>query len=303
MSKPALCRILLILSAALLPGPARTAVIEGVVRAADGGIVAGALVTLTSEDRLFAETVYSDSGGAFRLETSQAGFLTLRVRKPYFADESRNLDITAGGTIELVIFGGVVPGILGGLVYLGVRRWVAGFGPFRGLAFGLFLLAALGWAVIQGDNPDFPRLGSPLLNIGMFALIYVLFGLLVAPLHDWMERALPRPSRSMRGLGSLGIQAFGLLLALEVVVGAVGNGFGESENIRPYVMLVSAYLLVAVPVAGAFLARGAGRFQRLSDLRGQRGWLMAAMVVVALPVGLGAVLDMQAVSDIFQASR
>lgn len=85
------------------------------------------------------------------------------------ADETVG-EITAGGTIFLAILG-VGAGALGGLLYLGVRRWLADAGPGRGLVFGLLLLATFGSAIIEVDNPDFHRFGPPLLNISMFAAI------------------------------------------------------------------------------------------------------------------------------------
>ena len=90
--------LVLALSLNLLPGPAAAAVIEGTVRAGSKGAVTGALITLTSEDGIFAETVYSDANGAFRLATEQSGFLALRVRKPYFADALHDLEVAAGQT-------------------------------------------------------------------------------------------------------------------------------------------------------------------------------------------------------------
>ena len=52
-------------------------------------------------------------------------------------------EITAGGTVFLILFGGFM-GVIGGLIYAGLRPWVAGTGRFRGLVFGVFLLATLG---------------------------------------------------------------------------------------------------------------------------------------------------------------
>ena len=88
----------LLLSLGLLPHAAAAAVIEGTVRAGGKDAVAGALVTLTSEDGVYAETVYSNAAGAFRLATEQSGFLNLRVRKPNFADAIRDLEVTADQT-------------------------------------------------------------------------------------------------------------------------------------------------------------------------------------------------------------
>ena len=72
------------------------------------------------------------------------------------------------------------------------------FAP-TGLVFGVLLLAVLGSA-IEGDNFDFYVFGPRTLNVAMFASLFILFGLLVAPLFDFVNRALPAP-RSARSSG------------------------------------------------------------------------------------------------------
>jgi hypothetical protein len=83
---------------------ADAAVVEGHVRG-PGGPLAGAMVTVTSTDGLYAETVYSDTKGAFRLTTDQSGIVTVRARKAYFADGSQALDLAAqsSGPLDLLL--------------------------------------------------------------------------------------------------------------------------------------------------------------------------------------------------------
>ena len=40
---------------------------------------------------------------------------------------------------------------------------------------GFVLLAMFGWAIIQGDSPDFGLFGSRALNVSMFAALFILF--------------------------------------------------------------------------------------------------------------------------------
>ena len=63
--------------------------------------LAGALITVTSSDGLYAETVYSDERGAFKLQTDQTGVVTVRARKPYFADSSQAVDLGAARAAPL----------------------------------------------------------------------------------------------------------------------------------------------------------------------------------------------------------
>lgn len=205
-------------------------------------------------------------------------------------------EITAGGTIFLILAGGLV-GVFGGLIYLAMRRWLADAGRWKGLAFGLLLYAIFGAAIIRGDNPDFHLFGPPALNIAMFASMFVVFGLLVAPLFDWVGRmglALPPPSLRRSGLPSLAGHALGLVLLLPALGGLGLAATGAGIIILPYV-------LVVIPVAAVLIARRGGRFDRLSDLRGHRGALGAALVVLLLPVALGIAFNAIAFVDIFTA--
>ena len=111
--------------------------------------------------------------------------------------ENGNLvrDFTVDGTVELLVFGGLFPGVFGGLIYMAVRRWLPGSRQWgwHGLLFGLLLFVVLGSAVIEGDNRDFSRFGPTALNLFMFALLFPLFGLLVAllagPVSHWLTAA------------------------------------------------------------------------------------------------------------------
>jgi len=209
-------------------------------------------------------------------------------------------EITAGGTIFLIMFGGFI-GVLGGVAYLGARRWLADAGSWRGLAFGSLLLAMFGWVIIEGGNPDFERFGSRTLNIPMFAALFVLFGLLLPPLFDRVERGLPRPSLQWPGVGSLPAYGLAALFTLPMV-GAIGSGFGEGDGTRRlFGTLLPAYALLALPVAAALLAHANGGFERLSELWERPLLLAAAVALLALPVIAGVTLDANAVRDIYEA--
>ena len=207
-------------------------------------------------------------------------------------------EITAGGTIFLILAGGLV-GVAGGLVYLIVRRWVADARRWRGLLFGGLLFAMLGSAIVDSDNPDFHLFGPPALNIAMFTSIFVVFGLLVAPIFDWVagvERALPPPSLRASGLPSLAGHVLGLILLVPTVGSISIVAIGPGTIILPYILIV-------VPIAAVLIARRAGQFDRLSDLREDRSALGAALVVLLLPVALGLAFNAISFVDIFTAGK
>jgi hypothetical protein len=207
-------------------------------------------------------------------------------------------EITAGGTVFLVLLGGFV-GVAGGLIYLSLRRWVADAGRWRGLLFGVLFFAMFGSAIIKNDNPDFRLFGPPALNIAMFASMFVVFGLLIAPIFDWIvnaERALPPPSLRLSGLPSLAGHAFGLVLLLPALgaTGIVAIGGGT---------LSLPYVLIVVPIASVVITRRAGPFERLSDLRGHPGALGAALAVLLVAVVAGLALNAISFVDIFRAGE
>ncbi len=97
-------------------------------------------------------------------------------------------EITLGGTLGLVVFGGLLAGLFGGSLYAAVRPALAWAGRWRGLVFGVALLVAFGSVVIDPLNFDFRRFGTTWLNVAMFASLFVLFGVLVAPVCEWVDR-------------------------------------------------------------------------------------------------------------------
>lgn len=228
--------------------------------------------------------------------------------------EAGNLvgDITLGGSFLLFVLGGFI-GVMGGLAFLALRPWLADAGRWKGLLFGVLILAMAGWTIIEGDNPDFGLFGPRALNVAMFAALFILFGVLLAPLFGWVDRTLPKPPFRRRfgivllpvdlSLSGLAIQVtigFGLFLATLIVVATVGFGVGGGEGVnRAFFRTVLAYVLLALPLASVTCARATGRFQRLSDLR-QRPAVMGTLIaVVAPPVMVGLFLDVRAIADIF----
>jgi hypothetical protein len=163
--------------------------------------------------------------------------------------EARVGELTLGGSVFLVVFGGAI-GVFGGLVYLGVRPWLATARRWVGLVFGALMLAMFGWVIIEGDNPDFPLFGFPALNIATFASIFVLYGVLLAPLFDWVSRVLPVPSLRRRyrflalpasitpgGLGTIAVTAFSLFITVQLVA-AIAFGFGEEGETRIFITVL-----------------------------------------------------------------
>ena len=115
----------------------------------------------------------------------------------------------------LIIFIGLVSGIIGGLVYVVIRRWMPGGGLLKGLAFGLVLLCFSGLIVFDPDNIDFALFGPRQLSVGLFALLFPLYGVVVSLLVERYDRYVPplftRLSITVLGYSLIaGLCAFGL---------------------------------------------------------------------------------------------
>ncbi len=113
-------------------------------------------------------------------------------------------EITREGTFFLVMLGGTFAGIPGGLLYIAIRRWMPGTGVWKGLAYGSFLLLAFGaWPpilfleapVIDANNIDFSEFISPYLAIALFASLFILYGLVLVPIVERLDRTRAGPSR------------------------------------------------------------------------------------------------------------
>jgi len=128
-------------------------------------------------------------------------------------------EITVAGTIFLIFFGGVFAGMIGGLLYASLRPWLAPFGRWRGLIFGLGLLGLAGSLILDTANSDFIILRPPVLNVAMFAALFPIFGIALVPVFDRTLRALAGTSLIAGSLALFGALVAALFVGLGVVSG------------------------------------------------------------------------------------
>ncbi|MCC7547772.1 MAG: carboxypeptidase regulatory-like domain-containing protein [Burkholderiales bacterium] len=76
--------------------PAQAGVLQGQITGPAGKPVDGALITLTNQAGV-SETVYSDKGGRYTLDTRLSGTLDLRVRKRYYRDHLDKVNLGSDG--------------------------------------------------------------------------------------------------------------------------------------------------------------------------------------------------------------
>lgn len=177
-------------------------------------------------------------------------------------------DLTANGTLVLVVFEGIFNGLVGGLLYLGLRPWLVRLGRWRGVAFGLIALALMGHLVFDSRNFDFRIFGATGVNVGLFAALFVLYGLALGPVFDLVERQAGR-SRLVAGICWLAVLP-GVLMLVVGTASAIGGALGQSADDRRAFGL----LLIGTLVAGAIgRVIGVGR--------------PASVAIIALPVLVG----------------
>lgn len=138
---------------------------RGAAIAVVGGLWAGLLVTGPAVRlimRLLAVTAGDDAQGRITEAEEVVGQISL------------------GGTIGLIIFGGLLSGFLSGPLYVVIRRWLPR-GVWAGVAFGglHLVIAATRIEPLRPDNPDFELVGPDWLAVLAFGLTVMLHGMAV----------------------------------------------------------------------------------------------------------------------------
>ena len=90
-------------------------------------------------------------------------------------------EITFDGTVGL-LFLGTVAGIMGGAVYLGLRRWLPVPAAWKGLTWGIVSLLTVGQLLFDTHNADFQIFKPVVMVIALFSVLVLLNGLLVGAL-------------------------------------------------------------------------------------------------------------------------
>lgn len=154
-------------------------------------------------------------------------------------------DITFAGTLALVFFVGIPAGLLGGVVYGIVEPWLRRLRPWHGVAYGIALLAASGFTVLDPFNFDFTRFGPPALNLGMFAALFVIFGVVTAWLFDRLRVLSAKAGTTGRALDVVSLLALGPA-ALAVALAVAGVFAGASSNTVVALVIIGALAVAAI---------------------------------------------------------
>lgn len=124
-------------------------------------------------------------------------------------------EISLNGTLGLLALGSIA-GVLGGLLYLVLRRWLLVPRAWRGVAFGALTLLTVGQPLFDPHNVDFQIFEPILVVIGLFAGLFFINGLILARLLDRIHRE-PVYSPGTR-VPRVVVAAIGLVAALGLLV-------------------------------------------------------------------------------------
>jgi len=179
-------------------------------------------------------------------------------------------EITAEGTIGLLLFGGLFSGLAAGpLVFavrtLAPRRWLPLWLTATTIAFG-------GHFVFDPGNPDFVILGNRGLNVALFLALFPAFSLLAIWLAERLDRWLLRPPLVHLAPLAIPATALGAILAILALVSlGVSDGGGLT-------MVATAGIVATIAFAAASLTdRG-----RSTLWRGAGGATLAAVSTIGL---------------------
>jgi hypothetical protein len=231
--------------------------LRGVAIALVGGFWAGALVTGPAVRlimRLLAVTGGDDAQGRLTEADEVVG--------------SINLD----GTIGLFIFGGVLPGLLSGAIYVVFRRWLPS-GRLGGVVFGVLHLVVAATRIdpLRPDNPDFDLVGPGWLAVATFGLASIFHGMAVVAIANRYTHSFPPEVTSM---------AARVRAVLPLVL--------------PTLLLIPFFFLLPI-VAGLAIAIAVSRSGPIVRFARSRDALLAGRVAVGLIVVAllpGAVADL-----------
>jgi hypothetical protein len=159
--------------------------LRGVAIALVGGFWAGALVTGPAV-RIIMRLLAVTAGDAAQGRITEADEVVGKI----------NLD----GTIGLYLFGGILPALLSGGIYLVVRRWLPS-GFLCGVTFGALHLvfAATRIDPLRPGNPDFDLVGPGWLSVVTFGLAAIFHGMAVVAIANRYSHAIPAHASGRAG--------------------------------------------------------------------------------------------------------
>jgi hypothetical protein len=134
-------------------------------------------------------------------------------------------EITLSGTIGVVMFVGLLGGIVAALGYVVLRRWLPKTAGPAGVISGILLLGTLGVGdAMSPDNVDFVILRPTWLAVTLIVLIALLFGVTFTALAARLECGMPSLGRRLSSIAGHASLIFLVFPPLVVGAGAYVGG-------------------------------------------------------------------------------
>ena len=133
-------------------------------------------------------------------------------------------EVTLGGTFTLLVLT-TIAGVIAGVIYVALRRWLPFPGVPRGVIFGLTMLYGPGTIAIS--EIDLQLVDPALVSFAMLGALVILYGIGVALLIDRLHAppaVRPGPRMERVALGLIGLVAAG------VVFMAVASAYRTHDN-------------------------------------------------------------------------
>ena len=267
------------------------------VAAADLAIEAPASRSTTFADpyRILAIAALAGSIGGFftggwaRIAMRMAGYLTIDRNRGILTDNDAVVGrITLEGTLVIAMLGAGF-GVVAGLLYVAIRRWLPGSRRQKPVIFSVLLLGVFGFVIMDPSNPDYVTFGPAWLNVATFSSGYIVIGTVVGLLVEALDRRIPAlnalsGSRNRRTIKIAALAPFALIGTAATL--AVGIG---SRNTAP--------LLMTLLILATILFWIISKIINLRTLRLPQSPIINYMVL-AVPSLIGLVLTMRAVATI-----
>ena len=195
-------------------------------------------------------------------------------------------DITIEGTLVLLIFGGLLIGAAGSVVWVAIQEWIPGRSLVRAALAAPIAVALTGFQLVRPENHDF-RILEPVVPVLVLLLgLVAIAGFAFALVDGWLDRRLPQPSaRRAPAVAYLLMILAGLPFLILMVRIFLEPGFAVRDAPVGSGVAVLVVGLVTVAAWVTRIARGNAEPPRALRLLGTGGLAVAVATGAWLLIG------------------
>jgi hypothetical protein len=224
-----------------------------------------------------------------RIAMRFSGMLTTERNRDMITESQAVVgEITLVGTLFLATFAGMA-GMAGGLLYVAVRSWLPRNGWLRSVSYGVLLLGAFGFVVLDPHNPDFRLFGPAWLNMLTYSLVYLICGAGISQVADRFDLRVPHLGGELSrrrsialGVALAPVAAIGLYAGPLFAVNAPGTEHGR-------ILLIPLAVVLALCVFNRWLSPPGARARRVRRV---------ALFAIVAPSAVGLSMTVRSVVTI-----